>query len=142
MNRDVQTAAQKEAGQEAPSYFDLLMDGKSDGCLADYEQYKKAKAKGMTCEETESTVWALVFNQTHTAFCNQQVRQGFIRAIDRSVLEEYFQKSKQENLRVYDLPDSADDFPVYPILHRTDIGYHQEYIRSTGSISVLPGRYG
>lgn len=56
----------------------------------------------MTCEETESTVWALVFNQTHTAFCNQQVRQGFIRAIDRSVLEEYFQKSKQENLRVYD----------------------------------------
>lgn len=71
MNRDVQTAAQKEAGQEAPSYFDLLMDGKSDGCLADYEQYKKAKAKGMTCEETESTVWALVFNQTHTAFCNQ-----------------------------------------------------------------------
>ena len=102
MNRDVQTAAQKEAGQEAPSYFDLLMDGKSDGCLADYEQYKKAKAKGMTCEETESTVWALVFNQTHTAFCNQQVRQGFIRAIDRSVLEEYFQKSKQENLRVYD----------------------------------------
>lgn len=102
MNRDVQTAAQKEAGQEAPSYFDLLMDGKSDGCLADYEQYKKAKVKGMTCEETESTVWALVFNQTHTAFCNQQVRQGFIRAIDRSVLEEYFQKSKQENLRVYD----------------------------------------
>ena len=102
MNRDVQTAAQKEAGQEAPSYFDLLMDGKSDGCLADYEQYKKAKAKGMTCEETESTVWALVFNQTHTAFCNQQVRQGFIRAIDRSVLEEYFQQSKQENLRVYD----------------------------------------
>lgn len=102
MNRDVQTAAQKEAGQEAPSYFDLLMDGKSDGCLTDYEQYKKAKAKGMTCEETESTVWALVFNQTHTAFCNQQVRQGFIRAIDRSVLEEYFQKSKQENLRVYD----------------------------------------
>ena len=102
MNRDVQTAAQKEAGQEAPSYFDLLMDGKSDGCLADYEQYKKAKAKGMTCEETESTVWALVFNQTHTAFCNQQVRQGFIRAIDHSVLEEYFQKSKQENLRVYD----------------------------------------
>lgn len=102
MNRDVQTTAQKEAGQEAPSYFDLLMDGKSDGCLADYEQYKKAKAKGMTCEETESTVWALVFNQTHTAFCNQQVRQGFIRAIDRSVLEEYFQKSKQENLRVYD----------------------------------------
>ncbi len=102
MNRDVQTAAQKEAGQEAPSYFDLLMDGKSDGCLADYEQYKKAKVRGMTCEETESTVWALVFNQTHTAFCNQQVRQGFIRAIDRSVLEEYFQKSKQENLRVYD----------------------------------------
>ena len=102
MNRDVQTAAQKESGQEAPSYFDLLMDGKSDGCLADYEQYKKAKVKGMTCEETESTVWALVFNQTHTAFCNQQVRQGFIRAIDRSVLEEYFQKSKQENLRVYD----------------------------------------
>lgn len=102
MNRDVQTAAQKEAGQEVPSYFDLLMDGKSDGCLADYEQYKKAKVKGMTCEETESTVWALVFNQTHTAFCNQQVRQGFIRAIDRSVLEEYFQKSKQENLRVYD----------------------------------------
>lgn len=102
MKRNVQTAAQKEAGQEAPSYFDLLMDGKSDGCLADYEQYKKAKAKGMTCEETESTVWALVFNQTHTAFCNQQVRQGFIRAIDRSVLEEYFQKSKQENLRVYD----------------------------------------
>lgn len=102
MNRDVQTAAQKEAGQEAPSYFDLLMDGKSDGCLADYEQYKKAKVKGMTCEETESTVWALVFNQTHTAFRNQQVRQGFIRAIDRSVLEEYFQKSKQENLRVYD----------------------------------------
>lgn len=45
MNRDVQTAAQKEAGQEAPSYFDLLMDGKSDGCLADYEQYKRQKPR-------------------------------------------------------------------------------------------------
>lgn len=44
----------------------------------------------MSCQTAESTVWALVFNQNHSAFSNQQVRQGFLRAIDRSALETFF----------------------------------------------------
>lgn len=102
MDRDIQTAVQKEKGEPAPTRFELLMDGKSDGCLADYKQYRQAKASGMSCEKTENVVWALVFNQTHSAFQNEKVRAGFIRAIDRSVLEPFLQQTHQENLRVYD----------------------------------------
>lgn len=102
MDRDVQTAAQKEREEEAPTHFQLLMDGKSDGCLADYEQYRKAKSVGMSCEKTENVVWALVFNQTHSAFENKNVRQGFIRSLDRNVLNGFLEESHQENLRVYD----------------------------------------
>ena len=102
MDRDVQTAIQKEKGEQAPSRFELLMSGKSDGCLADYEQYRQARSAGMTCQESQSIVWALTFNQTHTAFCNQQVREGFLRAIDRNTLGEFLQENRQENLQVCD----------------------------------------
>lgn len=102
MNRDVQTDAQEERGEAAPTRFELLMNGKADGCIADYSQYRQAKSAGMSCEDSESVVWALVFNQTHTAFCNRQVRQGFLRAINRDLLEEFLQENRQENLRVYD----------------------------------------
>lgn len=102
MDRDVQTSAQEEQGEQAPTRFSLLMEGKSDCCLADYEQYRQAKETGMTCEETENVVWALVFNQTHTAFCNQQVREGFIRAVDRTTLEDFLRGIGQDNLRTYD----------------------------------------
>ena len=102
MDRDVQTAIQKEKGEQAPSRFELLMSGKSDGCLADYEQYRQARSAGMTCQESQSIVWALTFNQTHTAFCNQQVREGFLRAIDRNTLGQFLQENRQENLQVCD----------------------------------------
>ena len=101
VDRDVQTAAQKERDEQPSSTFELLMDGKADGCQANYEQYQLAMQAGMSCQTAESTVWALVFNQNHSAFSNQQVRQGFLRAIDRSALETFLQNSRQENLRVY-----------------------------------------
>ena len=81
VDRDVQTAAQKERGEQPPSTFELLMDGKADGCQANYEQYQLAMQAGMSCQTAESTVWALVFNQNHSAFSNQQVRLGFLRAL-------------------------------------------------------------
>lgn len=102
MDRDVQTSAQAERGEEAPTFFSLLMEGRSDGCLADYSQYLQAQQAGLSCEETQGTVWALVFNQTHSAFSNQQVRQGFIRAIDRSTLEDFLRANQQDNLHTYD----------------------------------------
>ena len=46
MDRDVQTSAQAERGEEAPTFFSLLMEGRSDGCLADYSQYLQAPAGG------------------------------------------------------------------------------------------------
>ena len=101
MDRDVHSAIQKEKGEQAPSRF-VLMSGKSDGCLADYEQYRQARSAGMTCQESQSIVWALTFNQTHTAFCNQQVREGFLRAIDRNTLGQFLQENRQENLQVCD----------------------------------------
>ena len=102
MDRDVQTKAQEERGEEAPTRFELLMDGKSDGCLADYNQYRKAKAQNMDCQETENVVWALMFNQNHSAFQNIKVRQGFLRAIDRDSLTGFLDENHQENLKVYD----------------------------------------
>ena len=102
MDRDVLTSAQEARGEQAPTRFSLLMEGSADCCIADYNQYRQAKEAGMTCEETENVVWALVFNQTHTAFCNQQVREGFIRAIDRTTLESFLRENGQENLRIYD----------------------------------------
>lgn len=102
MDRDVLTSAQEARGEQAPTRFSLLMEGSADCCIADYNQYRQAKEAGMTCEETENVVWALVFNQTHTAFCNQQVREGFIRAIDRTTLENFLRENGQENLRIYD----------------------------------------
>ena len=101
MDRDVQTEAQKSRGEEAASKFELLMDGKSDGCLADYNQYRQAKSQGMDCQTTDNIVWALVFNQNHSAFQNQKVRQGFLRAIDRDALGSFLEENHQENLKTY-----------------------------------------
>ncbi len=102
MNRDTLTEAQVERGEQTPTFFSLLMEGKADGCLADYEQYRQAQQAGLTCEETQGIVWALVFNQTHSAFSNQQVRQGFIRAIDRSTIEDFLRQTQQDNLHTCD----------------------------------------
>lgn len=102
MDRDVTTKAQEERGETAATRFELLLDGKSDGCLADYSQYRKAKSQGMECEETENIVWALMFNQNHSAFQNQKVRQGFLRSIDRTSLKPFLTENRQENLRTYD----------------------------------------
>lgn len=128
VDRDVQTAAQKERGEQPPSTFELLMDGKADGCQANYEQYQLAMQAGMSCQTAESTVWALVFNQNHSAFSNQQVRQGFLRAIDRSALESFLQNSRQENLRVYDrlIPPTISLF-TQPYIDQTSVTTNNLY---------------
>lgn len=128
VDRDVQTAAQKERGEQPPSTFELLMDGKADGCQANYEQYQLAMQAGMSCQTAESTFWALVFNQNHSAFSNQQVRQGFLRAIDRSALESFLQNSRQENLRVYDrlIPPTISLF-TQPYIDQTSVTTNNLY---------------
>ena len=128
VDRDVQTAAQKERDEQPSSTFELLMDGKADGCQANYEQYQLAMQAGMSCQTAESTVWALVFNQNHSAFSNQQVRQGFLRAIDRSALETFLQNSRQENLRVYDrlIPPTISLF-TQPYIDQTSVTTNNLY---------------
>lgn len=82
----------------------------------------------MSCQTAESTVWALVFNQNHSAFSNQQVRQGFLRAIDRSALESFLQNSRQENLRVYDrlIPPTISLF-TQPYIDQTSVTTNNLY---------------
>lgn len=97
-NRDKQTDQQKETNTPAPTRFELVLDGKSDCCEADYTQAQQAKQKGLSSIEIDGTVWALVYNQNNPTFSNQNIRIGFTRAINTEPINTFLTENNIENL--------------------------------------------
>lgn len=82
--RTIQTDAMTEAGETAPSAFQLVLDGSADCCFADYSQIQQAQSQGLSYLTADGQVWALVFNQKNAAFAQETIRQAFSRAVDPS----------------------------------------------------------
>lgn len=86
--RTVQTDDLTEAGQTAPTAFQLVLEGSADCCFADYSQIQQAQSQGLSYLTADGQVWALVFNQKNTAFAQKEIRQAFAQAVDPSAFAE------------------------------------------------------
>lgn len=75
--------------EEPVTLYDLLLDGKSDSCVVNYQQAESAKALGYSCQENIGTVWALTVNPKHSQLSNEEIRKSFFHSINREELEGY-----------------------------------------------------